>query len=130
MDILKNPIIIGLICGIITYGYLYYTAKNDKKKNKLKKINLLIPLAVTCIGWFIAHAYFGNKKQSILPPLQTTVGGSINPGLPLPYTVGSNNLPFVNDVISSNTSDPKSFSLLTNGITVPTKLPDVLLDMH
>jgi uncharacterized membrane protein YidH (DUF202 family) len=53
MDILNNPIIIGLSVGALTYAYLSWVQneKNEryKKKNKqhrIEEVNLLIPLVV------------------------------------------------------------------------------------
>jgi hypothetical protein len=39
MDIIKNPVIIGLFAGTLTYVYLQYNAneKNEKNEKKLKK---------------------------------------------------------------------------------------------
>jgi hypothetical protein len=133
MEIVKNPIIIGLLAGTVTYAYLTWdiNEKNKKKSKKghsKKEVNLLIPLVVAVIGWFIAYAYFQyngeNENSDIIIP---NITGTRKP-LPLPI----NRTPsyrFTKDVISES-SDPKSFSLLTGGVTVPSKLPDVLIDMY
>jgi hypothetical protein len=68
MDIVRNPVVIGLFVGTMTYAYLSHSAK-DKNKNdknyKKQKINLMIPLVMALIGWFIAYAYFENKTRKI-----------------------------------------------------------------
>jgi hypothetical protein len=136
MEFVKNPIIIGVFAGACTYAYLQWdiNEKNKKKKNKKgsKKleVNLIIPLVVTVIAWFIAYAYFEYKPESdgntdiIIPDLYTRA----RPPLPLPIA-HQPGYKFVKDVISES-SEPRSFSLLTGGVTVPTKFPDVLLDMY
>lgn len=139
MDTLKNPIIIGLLAGTVTYAYLQYDAseKNKKKKNKKgskkTEVNLIIPLVVAVIVWFIAYAYFeytpenGESADVMIPDLYRTKSRQQIP-LPLPV-MPTPGYRFVKDVISDS-SDPKSFSLLTGGVTVPTKLPEVLLEMY
>jgi len=131
MDVIKNPIIIGLFAGTVTYIYLTWN-DNDKSKKKSKKsqkeVNLLIPLVIAVIGWFIAYAYFqynneGEDSDIIIPQIANN-----RRSLPLPITK-TPYYRFVKDEISAS-SDPKSFSLLTTGVNVPTKLPDVLLEMY
>ena len=136
MDIIKNPVIIGLTFGVLTYVYMVWVENEKMKKNKKnkkyikKKINLLIPLVVTIITWFISYSYFEYKN-----PVETQLNlpdiirpSNIPQITPLPL-VQIPNYKFVGDVLSAS-SDPKSFSLITNGITVPTKLPEVLLEMY
>lgn len=131
MDVIKNPIIIGLLAGTITYIYLSWN-NNEKSKKKSKKnqkeVNLLIPLVVAVIGWFITYAYFQysneNDNSDIIIP---HISGNRRP-IPLPMSK-TPSYRFVKDVISES-SDPKSFSLMTSGVTVPTKLPDVLMEMY
>lgn len=129
MEIIKNPIIIGFTAGILTYTYLSWDL-NEKKKlkkgYKIKEVNLLIPLVVAIIGWFIAYAYLQYNDEIIDNTVISNIGN--RKGLPLPL----NKIPsyrFTKDIISES-SEPKSFSLLTGGVSVPSKLPDVLLDMY
>ena len=135
MDIIKNPIIIGLAMGALTYGYLSYTVneKNEenskKKKSKRKEkesVNLMIPLVVAVITWFIVYAYFEYNTESQInnPQIMPTIGES----LPIPLPVSPKH-GFIKDVMT-DTSDPQPFSLINTGMTVPTKLPDVLLDIR
>jgi len=83
MEIVKNPIIIGLLAGTVTYMYMNWSIENSdyekdeydivldesgKKQKVYKKpeVNLLIPLLVALIGWFITYAYFEHKPASQL----------------------------------------------------------------
>ena len=138
MDIIKNPVIIGVFFATITYIYLYWSVneKNEKNKkmSKSKKhhekaeINLLIPLVVGLIAWFISFAYFQSDKiegNNGINPINNINQNRV--GLPIPI-VRTPSYRYTKDVISES-SDPKSFSLVTGGVTVPTKLPDMLLDM-
>jgi hypothetical protein len=86
---------------------------------------------VSVIIWFIAYAYFENNSSEE-QHIQTNFFGKthnnrINTPLPFVPTPGYK---FVGDVISES-SDTKSFSLLANGggIHIPTKLPNVLLEL-
>lgn len=135
MDIVKNPVIIGLLAGTITYAYLTWslTEKNKKRQKKGKKkeeVNLLIPLVVAVIGWFIMYAYFeqSSEKQSSMLPMNYFDKAHTRIQMPLPIAPKAG-YKFVGDVVSES-SDPKSFSLLAGGgISIPTKLPDVLLEL-
>jgi heme/copper-type cytochrome/quinol oxidase subunit 2 len=150
MDILKNPIIIGLIAGALAYVYLTWTQneQNEKYKKKHKKekknedVNLLIPLVIAIIVWFIAYAYlengtvystdeFNNENNVV-----NQVGDAyIRPHLaqkitlPLPLQVPqTKGYRFVKDVLS-DTTEPKEFVMLNRGVNVPNHLPDVMIDM-
>lgn len=136
MDIFKNPIVIGLTAGAATYGYLLMTInekneKNEKKKGKKKEkesVNLLIPLIVAIIAWFIAYAYFEYNTNQPHNQLIQDINPLQRPVVPIPYPP-SPKYNFVKDVLSES-SDPHSFSLITQGVTIPTKLPEVLLEMY
>lgn len=137
MEIYKNPIIIGLTAGLITYSYLMYNMdekKNKKGKDKKKSketVNLLIPLVVTIIVWFITYSYIeynmSSKNDTQIFP-EMIQHNLIPKKLPLPLTI-SPKYGFVKDVLSEST-DVHSFSLLHTGINVPTKIPNVLIDIQ
>ncbi len=66
-DILKNPIIIGLLAALITYVYMYWEANRKYEKNpkiKREQISISIPSIVGIIVWFIASGYFNNKNNN------------------------------------------------------------------
>lgn len=133
MDIIKNPIVVGLIASVITYIYLSWRASenNKKKKSKDKKkeeVNLLIPLIVGVIVWFVMYGYLEYKSTNLEThnPSNTNYQQIVQP-LPLAPDA---KFRFAKDVMPSSTSEPKSFSILTGGVSVPTKaLPDVMLDL-
>ncbi len=134
MDIIKNPVILGLLAGVVTYLYTSWNIKEKNKKNKKKnkkpiEVNLMIPLVVGIIVWFLVYGYFefsattGNKHNMI-----TSINNTIKKPIPMSPDKGFR---FAKDEIpTSSSSDAKEFSLLKGGaITVPTKLPDVFIDM-
>jgi hypothetical protein len=134
MDIVKNPIIIGLLAGLITYMYMRW--KNDyynKDKKKRKDINLLIPFSVFVVFWFISYAYFSNDNEiSILPSNIEEHIAEIEkkPDLNLndKNDIGVKIKTSVNKI--SETSDPVSFNLVSNGVHIPTSLPEILFEMN
>lgn len=146
MDILKNPIIIGLISGTLTYAYMTWSVNEENKKIKDKKnkkeINLIIPLIVLIITWFIAYAYFEHQPSpdvpiyngsNLGPNTRNTFiphgGAKLHHPPPIPV-MQSKSYNFIHDVVaSSHSSDPKSFHLLNQGIHVPTEMPNIMIDM-
>ena len=61
MDIIKNPIVIAVLLGTLTYGYMYWEEQQRKKKNPKisdKAINLITPIVVAVISWFLAANFF------------------------------------------------------------------------
>jgi len=145
--IIKNPIIIGLVAGLLTYIYLKW--KNDKnneeisdieideetdepkKPKKQSKVNLLIPLAVAIVFWFISYAYFFSNDDN---------NDNISDGNGNGETIvikSNNDIVGGNDVFSEKsdsfqkTTSPSSFSLVQDGgIQIPNKLPDILFEME
>jgi hypothetical protein len=105
----------------------------NKKKYKKKSINLIIPVIVTAIVWFIGYSYFEyNSDHNINIDVNQTLISDLTKPIKqfTPLTIApTQGYKFVKDVISDS-SDPKSFTLITNGITIPTKLPEVLLEMY
>jgi H+/Cl- antiporter ClcA len=124
LDILKNPVIIGLFAGVLTYIYLWWCLKEDNKrrKNKNKKIkkdvNLIIPSVIAVIVWFITYGYFEyNTKES--RPREMAIE---HPDVPKTYKLVKDN---------SSSDNVASFSLLNRGISVPNKpIPDVFIETY
>jgi hypothetical protein len=147
MDIVKNPIIIGLLAGTLTYMYMSWNIENSDspeydivkdrhgKKHKTRRekpdVNLLIPLVVAIIIWFVTYAYFEYQPETQMmkhnantfAPHATT---RHEPSLPI---LPGKSYTFTKDVVDSVSSDPRSFSLLNQGVNVPHNLPDVMIDL-
>ena len=111
-EIITNPVIIGLVAGSIVYAYLSWTRKkyNEKRLKKGKKIrnddkydDIIIPIIVAVLAWFIAYGYINYKKS----PQQ------MQPSLPPNYNL----------VVDQPSEMHKSFTLVTNGIKLPLQEP-------
>lgn len=137
IDIIKNPVIIGLTVGIIVYLYLKWDASKRKEdKNKRKDSNLLIPLFVGTASWFIAHNYFDkyNFDETINSPVNINTNRDF--GVPEKldlsdagmYGGGAN---IVNNIGNKiNNIQPPTYHVLKKGVTIPNNMtmPEVLLD--
>jgi heme/copper-type cytochrome/quinol oxidase subunit 2 len=116
-EIIKNPVIIGIVAGVIVYTYMSWNRKkeNEKRIKKGKKIKLenkyddiIVPSIVAILVWFITYGYFNYKTEKINQQ-------QLNP---------TNQFILVKDSPSDNVG--KSFTLVTRnqGITLPqTPLP-------
>ena len=141
MDIIKNPVVVGVICGIITYVYMKYTSdkinerriKRMKKENinlKLDKVNLLIPLAISIVGWFFATNYFENEEKTEQTIIVSEVP-QINDIGKLPQSGGIGELnKQMNNVIDSISDSARSYHLISRGLNIPNniKMPDVFIE--
>jgi len=70
-EILKNPIVIGLLAAVLTYLYIWWEEKKRLEKNpKAKPVptNIITPLVVGVIGWFVASNYFSVKVENPIVP--------------------------------------------------------------
>ena len=132
MDIIKNPVVVGVIAGLGTYIYLKYNSdkknlriikknKTNSKKIKLDEVNLMIPLLVSIIVWFITYAYLESSNESSNKSYLHHEPQTF-------FQVPNMGYKFTRDILSES-SDPKSFSLLVggnnngHGLTVPQNLP-------
>ena len=130
MNILKNPVVIGLLAGTITYLYLMWTNKEQYKKDpeSKKTVGIFTPIIVAIITWFLAYNYFGssnNDNLGIEPIINSGIGLSngIVPENPINMSVNDNI-----DMIYSSSDPTKSFHYLGKGISVPNNLPDVFIE--
>ena len=88
LDILKSPIILGVIAAVGTYMYMYWEMEKKYKKNpkiKRKQVNILTPGIIGIVVWFIASSYMGEKVPQIknIPIYQSkniVQGGTLNDG--------------------------------------------------
>lgn len=121
MDIIRNPIFLGVLAGAVTYLYLMWS--NDKKDPKSKKnISLFTPIVVAIIVTILAYGYFNYVSHDV---------GTVIPGQtgvkPLDITAPMNTYHFANEVSSES---PASFHLISRGINLPNNLnvPDVFIE--
>ena len=71
LEILKNPIVIGIALFVIIFIYMYWTNKKkyDKDPSSEKApINIMIPGVAGILGWFVASTLFGASV-----PTQTNI---------------------------------------------------------
>jgi hypothetical protein len=134
-DLIMNPVIIGLIAGIIAYNYMSWRKRKmiEKKLKRGKKVkpqqfynDIIIPSLVAVIVWFIAYGYLNyNKKQST----QNDIGDENN-------NVNVPQYKLVKDSNSDNQikSADRSFTMIQtqNDIMLPTsnKVPGVFVDLY
>jgi hypothetical protein len=139
MDIIKNPIVIGLLAGLITYMYMRWKNDNDKDnkdnkdKKKKKDINLLIPFSVFIVFWFISYAYFSNEDESeksteIVQVVVEKTSEANKNNLSKNNDINIKIKPTKNDM--SETSEPTSFNMVSNGVYIPKNLPNIFFEMN
>ena len=119
MDIIKNPIFLGILAGAITYLYLMWSADKKKKDYKSKKdVSLFTPIIVAVIVSVIAYVYFNYTSGDVtgVNPEQSTMKKPLDT---------MNNYHFAKDLSSES---PASFHLVGRGISIPNNLPDVFIE--
>ena len=103
LEILKNPIVIGILAAALTYLYMWWEEKKRLEKNPKAKAlptNIITPLVVGVISWFIASNYFSGKQEPRTPLDVTQQAGQA-----LPAIIGGNKPVIVNQgVIESEGS--------------------------
>ncbi len=139
INIIKNPVIIGLTVGIIVYIYLKWeSSKRKDDKNKRKDSQVLIPLFLGVATWFIAHNYFekydfdeisynnnyNNEINFRIPDKLDLTEAGMTGGANMVNNIGNK---FTN--IQQPTFQP-TYHLLKKGVTIPNNisLPDVMLE--
>lgn len=120
-NIIKNPTLIAVVAGVITFSYLTWKRKQNQKnkknkKNKSDKNNndLIITGAITVLVWFIAYGYMNYNTTNVVEK------------------VPEKNVPTYK-LVKEISESPKSFTLMnpTGGITMPlagNQMPDVFID--
>ena len=121
--IIKNPVLIAVVAGVLAYSYMAWKRKEQLKKSKkarnskkLKYVDIILPGIVAVIVWFLAYGYLHYNIESVN-------------GQELNLLNQAERVPtyrLVNDVSVT----PTSFTLLNpvGGITCPSKLPDVFIE--
>jgi len=146
LDIIKNPVIIGLTVGVLVHLYFKWEASKieNKDKNKRKDSNLLIPLFLGIAAWFIAHNYY--EKYNFDEVISNNINNNVNYQFPEKLelsdaTINNTDVNLLNNNFNNmqqqplfnnnfnNTQQP-TFHLLKKGVTIPNNitLPDVLLE--
>ena len=126
MDLLKNPIIIGLLSAVVAYGYLYWKEQQRQNENpdlEKKPVNFMIPGVIGALVWFIMGSLNRTNMQ---------LGGSVEKSLPVNSVIHKYNenveLKSNNSHKSGNSFDSKSYKLVKKGnIQLPSQ--DVFLDL-
>ena len=158
LDIIKNPVIIGLTVGVLVHLYFKWEAskKENKDKNKRKDSNLLIPLFLGIATWFIAHNYYEKYNfDEVISDNINNINYQIPEKLDLSEVAEVSNILMINPDANlvnnfnskftmrqpsfnnmqqqpsfNNIQQQPSFHLLKKGVTIPNNitLPDVLLE--
>jgi hypothetical protein len=144
IEIIKNPVMIGLTIGVLVYIYLKWEqSQRPEEKNKRKDTNLLIPLGIGTACWFIAHNYFENynfTNDNNLNINDTKFTNDMPLNIPdkidLSDTImmggGANLVNNIGNNFAPKASIAPSYHLLKRGVTIPTNInmPEVLLDNY
>lgn len=117
MNIIKNPIIIGLFFGILTYIYMVFFhskyTKKYKKNNKTKKKivyknpSFFYPIIVFSLSWLIAFIFLDDDDDVNI----------LNKNFNEEKSYELRNDDNEND-------DTRSFRMLKTGINIPRNLPN------
>ncbi len=122
--LIKNPVIIAVVAGLIVYAYMAWNRKkeNEKRLKKGKKVkeenkydNIIIPGVTAVIVWFIAYGYFNSR------PGENQLQNNQEVGTPQ-FKLAKES--------ASNSDIRRSFTLVnkTGGISLPTA-PDMFMDL-
>lgn len=127
LDIIKNPIFLGVLAGALTYLYLLWS-NNDKNDDKRKKdISLFTPIVVAIIVCVISYAYFNYFINSNTSKIDNTyitdqiIKNSNLTSMPIKNNLEAN-------ITKTVSSDSASFHLISKGVNIPNSLPDVFIE--
>ena len=132
LDILKNPIVVALLAGTLTYLYLWWTNEQKYKQEPeaKKKIGMLAPLMVTIITWAILYGYM---EMSSTTMLDNDVSVS-EPNINIPNIKGGNKVPITGgkNIIDISSAANNNIRLINKGLTVPEniELPGVFIETY
>jgi hypothetical protein len=138
IEIFKNPVVLGVLSGILLYVGMAWNLKNRKnKKNKRKQVKIHFPIIMAILVGIMAHYYFadnnieyqednynnktielvfmgGNKQQQLQqrPIMQSNIRNNLLIGGGLNRFNGLNG------------------EFVTKGISIPSKIPDAFSTEH
>jgi len=141
LEILKNPIVLGIFAGTIAYLYMlwdnekkYKNAKDKYEKNK-KDINLMIPLIIAVIVCIFSYAYFYSSDEvKNTNPIDLTETLNVNVskndvGTKYKFSDGNENMQMSNNKLTFSPESATEFHLISKGLNVPNKaVPDVFME--
>lgn len=116
LDIIKNPIVLGVLAGAVAYLYLLWT--NDKKKNPNKEINLLIPIVIAIVIAGASYVYFGNTNDVV--QIEQLSSSQIQ------------NVTSAQLAKEMSSDSGASFHLISKGVNIPNNInvPDVFIETY
>lgn len=137
-DILRNPIIVGILVGVVVYLFMKHKNKKNEKTNKTEKNKknkhsaFVIPGMAGIIAGFLVWTLNESDKKTVpVPPTKINIPQN-NDNIVLEN--GPLIAPEINDANNSmiggaSIDKMNSYQLIGKGIQVPTNLPDAFLDM-
>lgn len=138
LEIFKNPILLGVIAGCLTYLYLLWQVdslnKNEKSQkkrdeNNKKSISLFLPLIVAIVVCIITYAYF-----YISPDTQSDQSdGNTSTSTLTSGMASTPKYKFAVDEKSVSSESATSFHLISKGMNIPNKpldVPDVFIETY
>lgn len=87
IDILKNPILLGILASVLTYLYFWWQEKKRREENPEEEItyqpiSIITPLAVGVIIWFASATYFdmtgSNNDSNKVANVDSVTGSSLS----------------------------------------------------
>ena len=123
-DIIKNPIVLAVLAGVLTYLYLSWSNK-DKKNKKRSQISLFTPIVVAVIVYLLSYAYFGGT--------QSTQSSTVSPiMLENQIPIGKQMIPTQTYHFARDSESPASFHLISKGVNIPNNIsvPDVFIETY
>ena len=125
INILKNPVILAVIAAVLTYLYLQWEKKKNKKE---EEISLITPAVVGLMTLFVGYSIFGNDS-----PLLPTNNESLPQSLPkdeVGKLIENTNMPVQKQLTggSNDIFDTNTYHLVgRNAIKLPQT--DVFIDI-
>lgn len=140
LDILKNPIFLAVLAGVITYLFLLWNTDNKKDPKSKKSVSLFTPIVVAAIVGVISYMYFNYTPGTSLlgttsldtTPLGTTPLGTTPVSVLQPSEIKKtlSEIPRNNVKELSSSDSPALFHLISRGVNIPNSLtiPDVFIE--